>query len=57
MYLKVFVLMYADDIVILDDTEEKIKNALLLLEKYCNAWKLEVDCNKTKVVIFGKGRT
>lgn len=26
------------------------------LEKYCNQWKLDVNCNKTKIVVFGRGR-
>lgn len=23
---------------------------------YCNEWKLHVSCNKTKIVVFGRGR-
>ena len=56
LYLKLLVLMYADDTVIMGDSEEGIKNALKALDNYCHQWKLEVNCSKTKVVVFGRGR-
>ncbi len=55
-YLKLFVLMYADDTVILCDNENEMKKTLLALETYCNNWKLKVNCDKTKIVIFSRGR-
>ena len=57
VYLKVLVLMYADDTVILAESEQGIKNALKTLDNYCREWKLEVNSSKTKVVVFGRGRT
>lgn len=55
-YLNLFILMYADDTVILCDSEDGMKRALLALENYCNAWKLQLNCNKTKIVIFSRGK-
>jgi hypothetical protein len=44
-----FLLLYADDIVILSETEEG-------LEHYCDKWRLTVNIKKTKIIIFRKGR-
>jgi exonuclease III len=52
-YLKLFVLMYADDTVILSNTAKDLQNALDNLKLYCNRWKLKVNPTKTKVTIFG----
>ena len=55
-YLRLLVIMYADDTVILCDSEQNMKNALASLHNYCSEWKLTVNCSKTKIVIFGRGR-
>lgn len=49
LYVKLFVLIF-------EDSEEGIRNTLAALENYCREWKLKVNCSKTKVVIFGRGR-
>lgn len=51
-YLRSFVLMYADDTVILCDSVENTKQALIALHNYCNDWKLNVNCGKTKMLYF-----
>lgn len=33
-----------------------MKQALAALNTYCNEWKLKLNCNKTKVVIFSRGK-
>ena len=33
-----------------------MKVALVSLHRYCSQWKLKVNCNKTKIVIFSRGR-
>jgi hypothetical protein len=55
VFIKLFVILYADDTVILTDTKEGVQNALNIFQSYCEIWKLEVNVNKTKVVIFSKG--
>ena len=55
-YLKLLVLMYADDTVIFADNATELQKALDNLEKYCTKWKLKVNCLKTKVAIFGKSK-
>ena len=55
VFIKLFVILYADDTVILADTKESMQNALNIFQSYCEIWKLEVNVNKTKVMIFSKG--
>ena len=49
-YLKLLVLMYADDTVA--DLQKSLDN----LEKYRLKWKLKVNCQNTKVTVFGKSK-
>ena len=55
-YLKLLVLMYADDTVILCDSKQSINQALTALYSYCSDWKLKVNCSKTKIVVFSRGK-
>ena len=52
---KLFLLLYADDIVIMSQTEEWLKHGLFFLETYCDRWKLTVNATHIKVMIFRKG--
>ena len=54
MFAKLFILLYADDIVILSESAEDLQAGLQIYEEYCNIWKLEVNTSKTKVIIFSK---
>lgn len=56
IYLKLFILLYADDTVLFSDNEKDLQQALDKFESYCETWKLQVNVNKTKVLVFGKGR-
>ena len=53
-FLKIMVLLYADDTVLLADRKEGLQKALHSLEKYCMYSKLKVNVSKTEVMIFGK---
>ena len=50
-------MLYADDTIILAETPESLQNALNSFENYCTRWKLKVNLNKTKVVIFCKRKS
>ena len=45
-------LLYADDLLLLTETEKGLQQCIDILEQYCNRWKLEVNLDKTKVMIF-----
>ena len=53
--VKTFMLLYADDIVIFGNSAEQLQDSLNLLSNYCQRWKLTVNINKTKVLVFRKG--
>ena len=55
-HLKLLVLMYADDTVLLCDSEASMKKAIIALHNYCSDWRLKVNCDKTKVVVFSRGQ-
>ena len=54
--LKLFVLLYADDTILLSDSASGLQNGLNLMERYCDLWKLSINESKTKVVIFSRGK-
>lgn len=53
--LKVFLLLYADDIVIFSPDENGLQKGLDVLHGYCLRWELKVNTNKTKIMIFRSG--
>ena len=53
MYFKIMILLYADDTVILAETELDLQHSLNCLFEYSSLWKLNVNKSKTKIVIFG----
>jgi hypothetical protein len=50
-------LSFADDLVILSESQSGLQSALNKLENYCHKWQLTVNKNKTKVMIFHTGNT
>ena len=56
MYMtKLFILLYADDIVVFSDSAEGPQNGLNSLFIYCQRWKLKINVMKTKIIVFRKG--
>ena len=54
VYFKLYLLSYADDTVILGESQEQLQAALNSMYLYCQTWKLEVNPANTKEVIFAK---
>ena len=48
-------LMYADDLIIMSDSSNGLQTALNNLHAYCLKWKLCVNIDKTKIMIFNRG--
>ena len=46
--------MYADDLVLMLASKEGLQKCLDDLNIYCKKWKLEVNTDKTKILIFNK---
>lgn len=53
-YLRIFLLLYADDTVLISESAEGMQKMLDTFRDYCKEWKLNVNVEKTKVVIFSK---
>ena len=49
-------LLFADDLLLLSETSTGLQSCITNLEHFCHEWKLEVNLNKTKIMIFSKGR-
>ena len=56
VYLKIFILLYEDDTVVLSDNRNDLQEALNVFEQYCEEWKLTVNIEKTKVLFFANSR-
>ena len=56
VFLKLFVLLYADDTVILSENEHELQQALNGVYNYCIKNCLHVNTIKTKKVIFSRGK-
>ena len=57
VYLKVFILLYADDTVIFGTEPELFQKNLDIFYEYCQLWKLNINYRKTNIMIFGKRNT
>ena len=54
-FKKLFLLLYADDIVINSESANDLQKGLDILNEYCQRCKLCVNQNKSKILIFRKG--
>ena len=46
--------MYADDIILLSSSAQGLQQKLNRLNEYCKDWCLNINTDKTKVLIFNK---
>ena len=51
--IKLLVLLYADDTVIMADSPETFKNVWMILWYIAKKWRLNINFDKMKVLIFG----
>ena len=53
--IKLFLLLYADDIILFAASAVELRMSLDILHAYSNRWKLKVNTDKTKKLVFRKG--
>ena len=53
--INIFLLVYADGMVLLAETPAVLQSVLHSLSRYTNDWNLKVIVDKTKVVVFRNG--
>ena len=56
-FAQLLVLLYADDTVIMADSPENMQKCLNDFVAYCKIWRLNINYDKTKVLIFGTKAT
>ena len=56
VYIKLLVLLFADDTVLFGSSQSELQHALNQFEKYCEEMQLTVNTAKTKVIIFTNKR-
>ena len=54
--LKLHILLYADDTVLLAETRNDLQKCIRFMEDYCNTWGLKINSSKTKITIFSRGK-
>ena len=50
--LNLYLLMYADDTVLITQSADDLQSMLNVLSLYSQTWKLKVNVNKTKIMFF-----
>ena len=55
--LKLYVLLYADDTIIMAESPNELQLALNAVNDYCKTWKLKINIDKTKIIRFTKNKT
>jgi len=53
--MELFILLFADDIALLSTTSTGLQNQLDYLKTCCQEMKMEVNKDKTKIMVFRKG--
>ncbi len=56
IFFKLFLLLYADDTVLLAESSSDLQILLNTFSDYCNQWKLKINIDKTKIMVFSKGK-
>lgn len=56
LFRKLYLLLYADDTIALSETEKDLKKMMKGIEEYCKKFRLEVNIEKTKIVVFSRGK-
>ena len=56
LFLKRYCLLYADDTIVLAESDKELQLVLNYVKNYCNDWNLTVNTSKTKIIIFSKGK-
>lgn len=56
VFFRMYVLLYADDTIVMAESVEELQKALNAVREYCDLWKLSVNTSKTKIVIFARGK-
>ena len=51
-FTRMLILLYADDAVVLPGSRNKLQQSLTILNEFCTKWKITLNTDKTKIVVF-----
>ena len=54
--IKLFVLLYANDTIVLAENEHQLQTALDTVHEYCTRYNLNVNLNNNKIIVFSRGK-
>ena len=57
VFVKLYLLLYADDTIIMAESATELQDCVNAVSHYCKLWSLKINSTKTKVLIFSKGKT
>jgi hypothetical protein len=57
LYLKLFIILYADDTVIMAESAADLQKQLDSFSDYCDIWRLKINVEKSKIVFFSQEKT
>ena len=52
--LNLLCIVYVDDLIILSESASGLQNCLNVVGKFCSTWGLDINYNKSKVMVFSK---
>jgi hypothetical protein len=56
IFMKLFIILYADDTVLMSESSSNLQTLLDKFYLYCDTWKMKVNVDNTRIVVFSKGR-
>ena len=56
MYIRLYILLYADDTIVLAESPQQLQQALNAVKDYCEKNFLKINLTKTKVTVFSRGK-
>ena len=55
-YLRLYILLYADDTIVLAESPKQLQQALNSVKDYCENFFLKINLTKTKIIVFSRGK-
>ena len=54
--MKLFIILYADATVLMAESASNLQTLLDKFHLYCDIWKMNINVDKTEIVVFSKER-
>ena len=51
----IMALLFADDVALCSDSIGRMRDMINVLEQFCDRWKMKINLEKTKIMVFRRG--